>query len=213
MDIEFYTPEQMDEIVEFLDENFGKTEYVAHEIKSDYVHTDVHLSSNDEMRNFVTFGMGARTMDSPASCPDRIELVMHSSTAEDINDHALLQCLVSLSKYPFRNDTWFGAWHTVDVPQSFKETFGYDFVLLIPTDLEFSPSDKVNGVEKVDFLAAIPLYEDERDWVVENHGILYLYLLGYKFGEDIFKVDFKREHYIPSEEDLAFLTEENNLAD
>ena len=91
--------------------------------------------------------------------------------------------------------------------------FGYDFVLLIPTGLVFSPSDKTNGIENVVFLTMIPLYDDERDWLVENNSAVYLFLLNSKFGEDIFKVDFKREHYIPSEEELAFLREENNLAD
>ena len=59
------------------------------------------------------------------------------------------------------------------------------------------------------FLEIIPIYADEREWIVENDSFVYMDLLYNKFGNDMFKVDIKREHYIPSEEDLL-LFEEND---
>lgn len=38
-----YTPKQMDAIQEFIEENFGEIEYIAHEIESTYVHTDTAI--------------------------------------------------------------------------------------------------------------------------------------------------------------------------
>ena len=59
------------------------------------------------------------------------------------------------------------------------------------------------------FLEIIPIYADEREWIVKNNSFIYLALLNIKFGNKMCLVDVKREHYIPSEEDLL-LFEEND---
>ena len=74
-----YTPEQMNEIVEFISQKYAGDGYIAHETNSEYVHTDVNISSDGEMRKFVTFGMGAAKMNSPFEEFTRVELVMSSS--------------------------------------------------------------------------------------------------------------------------------------
>lgn len=213
-----YTPEQMEEIIEFIAKNYEGGGYIAHETESDYVHTDVYIAEDEEngMRDFITFGMGAALMDVPIDAPlwvyERIELAMHTSLNSGVTSREgseALSFLVNLSKYPFRNNTWFGPGHTVDVPKSFADTFGYDFVLLEPTSLVFSPSDiaKDNDVDEVKFLEVIPIYADEREWIVKNNSFIYLALLNIKFGNKMCLVDVKREHYIPSEEDLLLLEE------
>ena len=74
-----YTPEQMNEIVEFIAQNYEGGGYIAHETESDYVHTDVYIAEDEEngMRDFITFGMGATLMDVPIDAPlwvyERIE--------------------------------------------------------------------------------------------------------------------------------------------
>ena len=212
MDFLSYTPEQMNEIVEFISQKYAGDGYIAHETNSEYVHTDVNISADGEMRKFVTFGMGAAKMNSPFEEFTRVELVMSSSLDTDITSRTgrdLLSGLIDLSKYPFRNDTWFGWGHTVDVSKSFADAFGYEFVLLAPTSLVFSPNDTTNDVKNVMFLEIIPIYADEREWIVGNDSFVYMDLLYNKFGDDIFKVDIEREHYIPSEEDLLFLEEDD----
>ena len=99
--------------------------------------------------------------------------------------------------------------HTVDVSKRFADIFGYEFVLLAPTSLVFSPNDTTNDVKNVMFLEIIPIYTDEREWIVGNDSFVYMDLLYNKFGDDIFKVDIEREHYIPSEEDLLLLEEDD----
>ena len=212
MDFLSYTPEQMNEIVEFISQKYEGDGYIAHETNSEYVHTDVNISADGEMRKFVTFGMGAAKMNSPFEEFTRIELVMSSSLDTDVtsrNGCELLSGLIDLSKYPFRNDTWFGWGHTVDVSKRFADIFGYEFVLLAPTSRVFSPNDTTNDVKNVMFLEIIPIYADEREWIVKNNSFIYLALLNIKFGNKMCLVDVKREHYIPSEEDLL-LFEEND---
>ena len=209
-----YTPEQMEEIMEFIAEKYEGDGYIAHETESEYVHTDVYIAEDEEndMRDFITFGMGAAKMDAPIEIFERMELAMHTSldtSLESKKGREALSFLVGLSKYPFRNNTWFGWGHTVDVPKYFEDTFGYQFVLLAPTYLAFSPYDTTNDVETVIFSEIVPIYEDEREWIVENDSFMYLGMLHNKFGDDMFKVDVKREHYIPSEEDILSLEEED----
>ena len=202
-----YTPKQMEEIIGFIEENFGEGEFIAHERESEYVHTDVNISDDGEMKSLVTFGMGAGRMNAPVESFERLELVMNATCDVDIT--VPLGELVRLSKYPFRNDTWLGIGHTLNFTNDFKKTFGYEYVLLAPTSLVFSPSDTTNNVKNVVFLEIIPIYADEREWIVKNNSFIYLALLNIKFGNKMCLVDVKREHYIPSEEDLL-LFEEND---
>ena len=200
-----YTPKQMEEIIGFIEENFGEGEFIAHETESEYVHTDVNISDDGEMKNLVTFGMGAGRMNAPVESFERIELVMNAS--QDVDIIVPLGELVRLSKYPFRNDTWLGMGHTVNFTDDFKKTFGYEYVLLAPSSLVFSPRDTTNGVKNVIFLTVVPIYKDEREWIVENNSFVYLDLLYNKFGDDMFKVDVKREHYIPTDEEVDEINE------
>ena len=200
-----YTPKQMEEIIGFIEENFGGGEFIAHERESEYVHTDVNISDDGEMKNLVTFGMGAGRMNAPVEPFERIELVM--SVSQNIDIIVPLGELVRLSKYPFRNDTWLGMGHTVNFTDDFNKTFGYEYVLLAPSSLVFSPRDTTNGVKNVIFLTVVPIYKDEREWIVENNSFVYLDLLYNKFGDDMFKVDVKREHYIPTDEEVDEINE------
>lgn len=200
-----YTPKQMKEIIGFIEENFGEGEFIAHERESEYVHTDVNISDDGEMKNLVTFGMGAGRMNAPVESFARIELVMNAS--QDVDIIVPLGELVRLSKYPFRNDTWLGMGHTVNFTDDFKKAFGYEYVLLAPSSLVFSPRDTTNGVKNVIFLTVVPIYKDEREWIVENNSFVYLDLLYNKFGDDMFKVDVKREHYIPTDEEVDEINE------
>ena len=90
-----YTPKQMEEIIGFIEENFGGGEFIAHERESEYVHTDVNISDNGEMKNLVTFGMGAGRMNAPVESFERIELVMNASQDVDIMERLIALKLVT----------------------------------------------------------------------------------------------------------------------
>lgn len=48
MNCKEYTPKQMEKIQEFIEDTFGEIEYITHEIKSKYVHTDAAVIKDFE---------------------------------------------------------------------------------------------------------------------------------------------------------------------
>ena len=193
-----YTDKQFEELEKHLEENFGSHyDYIVHEIESEYVHTDTFaLKTNDGDKIFVTCGMGARAMETPYGCR-RCELVMHARYRLPVTSETAMILageLTKISKFPFREETWLGTGHTMDVSKKFKETFGYDYVAF----MKLPHSASLTGIkEDVDFLLAIPIYEEEREWCVENHTLAFLEKLNEKFeGKELY-ADFKRELFIP----------------
>ena len=193
-----YTDKQFEELEKHLEENFGSHyDYIVHEIESEYVHTDTFaLKTNDGDKIFVTCGMGARAMETPYGCR-RCELVMHARNRLPVTSETAMILageLTKISKFPFREETWLGTGHTMDVSKKFKETFGYDYVAF----MKLPHSASLTGIkEDVDFLLAIPIYEEEREWCVENHTLAFLEKLNEKFeGKELY-ADFKRELFIP----------------
>lgn len=193
-----YTDKQFEELEKHLEENFGSHyDYIVHEIESEYVHTDTFaLKTNDGDKIFVTCGMGARTMETPYGCR-RCELVMHARNRLPVTSETAMILageLTKISKFPFREETWLGTGHTMDVSKKFKETFGYDYVAF----MKLPHSASLTGIkEDVDFLLAIPIYEEEREWCVENHTLAFLEKLNEKFEGKELHADFKRELFIP----------------
>lgn len=199
-----YSPEEMERLEQYIGTVFGEgDEYMVHEIVSEYVHTDVMICKEEDVKHFVTVGMSARTTNAPLPAYQRTELVISVSDAFDVKSRegaVLLGELTGFTKYPFRNDTWFGHGHTVDASEKFRETFGYDGWLLLDFHLDALQWDEG---EKVHFLQAIPIYRDERDWIMENNSGLYFKFLYDAFGDGAMLADSGREHLIPDEETAA----------
>ena len=193
-----YTDKQFEELEKHLEENFGSHyDYIVHEIESEYVHTDTFVvKSKAGDKIFVTCGMGARTMETPYGFK-RCELVMHARNRLPVTSETAMILageLTKISKFPFREETWLGTGHTMDVSKKFKETFGYDYVAF----MKLPHSASLTGIkEDVDFLLAIPIYEEEREWCVENHTLAFLEKLNEKFEGKELHADFKRELFIP----------------
>lgn len=209
----YYNEIQNDEILQFIADEWGpRTDgFISHEIDSEYVHTDIQLiGGNGEEKTFVTFGVGARKMNSPIPNFNRIELLMYASSDMNTdfsnksqNAH-IVACaeLTSLSKYPFRNDTWFGPGHTINASKRFEEKFGYQYFIFV----EHPNIANISGVGEVHFLVAIPVYEEERDWMAnhENGSQRFLdkYVSEYEINDavdDMFMIDLERNVIIPSE--------------
>ncbi len=220
----FYTDAQEAEIQEFINDQWGgKSGYISHEIQSEYVHTDISINENEEdgTFTFVTFGMGARKMNCPFPDYSRTELLMFSSpemkngSESNPNLKQLIACgqLTRLSKYPFANDTWIGPGHTINATDKFRETFGYEFFLF----LEYNQSPELSKIGKVRFLMAVPVYEDERDWIVTHRDGSQRFIDAYfdffdDEGNGMCWIDIPREHIVmddaeddtDDEEDMEF---------
>ena len=204
---DFLNEDAMDEVTGFLKKEFGggnNNGMIAHEIRSEYVHTDVLvMEPEDNVRTFATFGMGARRMNAPEPCANRVELIMMAAPKEEGEPHekqlTICRELQSISKYPFRNNTWLGPGHTINASDKFKETFDYDFFLFA----QYHHTLDVKDVGEVTFLIAIPVYEDERNWMASHEygSIRWVdeYLKSHSDDEPIGLVDVPRKHLIPEE--------------
>ncbi|MBQ5742701.1 MAG: suppressor of fused domain protein, partial [Clostridia bacterium] len=166
------------------------------------VHTDVFSATDGEMTVFYTVGMSAREMAAPSNCPKRVELMMTvrgEMKPEDPRSWIIASQLQSVSKLPFKQDTWLGDLHTVDAFDRLEKEFGYSAFLFL------TPSDPCNlDGEEISFLEMIPLYADEYQWIVEKNGgsrefalqLLLKIVEGYEYC-----INEDREHIYPRVED------------
>ena len=140
--------------------------------------------------------MGAREMNSPTDVR-RIELAISASPAVEVcskESFLLAGEVTHISKYPFREDTWLEAGHTINASEDFKKHFGYDYFAFWDLDLAFQPT----GIEDdVHFLALVPLYEEEREWIVNNNSYAFMYHLYDVYGDKMFCTDLPRQVCIP----------------
>lgn len=194
----YYTPEQMEEVQQFVAQSFGNGEemVVGHELESEYVHSDVAVvTAKEGSRCFATFGMGARKMNSPLMDLARAELVMFASPkVEPTGEEALAIAseLQWLSKFPFRNDTWLGPGHTMTASEHFQKVFGFDAFAL-----DVVAADDFQGLGKILFLMAIPIYQEEREKMMEGNTFDVLDQLEERFDMAIYYADSGREKLKP----------------
>lgn len=195
-----YNDTQFKELEEFVREKFGSNyDYMVHEITSEYVHTDTFIiKTSTGEKQFITCGMGAREMNTPNNYK-RCELVMLASNRfVATREEAMILSaeIVRISKFPFREDTWVGTGHTIDASQKFKETFGFDYFAFVKLPISVT----LPGIDDdINFLLAVPIYEDEREWCVNNHTLAFLEKLKEEYGGKVLYADFKREPFIPDD--------------
>ena len=202
-----YTATQMQQVMDFIDKEFGDTErneeaWIAHEFESEYVHTDVVITGNDDYQHFVTCGMGARNMDCAPIEFQRIlgrqeyYFLVSPDCELNLEDKGLL-CdeLNGITKYPFRNNTFLGPGHTINVSKEFKERFGYDFFLFFAPTRELEVEDLGN----VYFIPLIPIYEEEREWMVKNNS--FDWILALPNLDEAMCIDNEREVFLPNEQE------------
>ena len=193
-----YTPEQLTEIQTYIADNFGSNEsdYIAHELESKYVHTDVLIVDNlADLKVFASIGMGAREMNSPIDSFQKIELMGFVSEKLDVKSEESLIIageITRLTKFPFSENTWFGPGHTVNASEEFKKVFGYDYFLFTYSGFSLEVSD----IGNINYLTLIPLYENERNFIVENGDTEFLSILLEKYGANIFALNEQRNNII-----------------
>ena len=207
----FYDDVQERVIRQFIQDQWGAEDngLILHEITSEYVHSDIlAIGRMNEGKVLITVGTGAREMNSPFPAFNRIELVLYASNgfntyADQGNVDRYLTAaaeLQSLSKYPFRNDTWFGPGHTVRASDAFSQAFGYSYFLFV----EHVDAASLSGIGNVHFLVGIPVYEEERDWMANNESgsgrFIKEYVDEFKHNDNVenaFLIDVPRPVIIP----------------
>lgn len=194
-DVSLYTPEQQMELETFLSVNLGVAEedYVVHEIESAYIHTDVMIVNNtDDGKVFASMGMGARTINTPKGEFKNIELMAFASADLDpTSERAMIIAaeMNAISKFPFRENTWFGPGHTINVSEEFRQAFGYEYFLFMYSGF----TAEISGIGDVSYLVLIPLYANERDSIVKIGDVTFLDELLSNCGTDMLTLDKPRE--------------------
>ena len=193
-----YTPEQLSEIQTYIATNLGsnKTDYIAHELESKYVHSDILIIDNQtDLKVFASIGMGAKEMNSPIESFQNIELMGFASEKLDIKSEESLIIageLTRLTKFPFSENTWFGPGHTVNASEEFKNAFGYQYFLFTYSGFSVEVSD----IGNINYLTLIPLYENERNYIVENGDAQFLQKLLAEYGVNIFVLNETRKKQV-----------------
>ena len=193
-DVSLYAPEQQMELETFLSVNLGVAEedYVVHEIESAYIHTDVMIVNNtDDGKVFASMGMGARTINTPKDEFKNIELMAFASADLDpTSERAMIIAteMNAISKFPFRENTWFGPGHTINVSEEFRQAFGYEYFLFVYSGF----TAEISGIGEVSYLVLIPLYANERDSIVKTGDVAFLDKLLSNCGTDMLSLDKPR---------------------
>ena len=174
-----YTDEEIQCVENHIDTYFGHFENVLHEIVSPDLHIDLAIIPPNEQKDYytvVTMGMGAFKMNVPENKNDnRMELVMYFPKDWNLNsanehDYWPIRELKTLARFPLMNDTWLSAGHTITNGNPFSEYTGYNGFII--ANVAAVPPDAYqctlpNG-EDVWFYQAIPLYEEELMYKIDN---------------------------------------------
>lgn len=171
-------PEAVTAIEEHIARYFGAPETVWHELASDLVHIDVHVTppSPDRPRyTLVTSGMSDLPMNvPPAIDTPYAELMMALPpdwplTAEAFRDEAAywpIRLLKTIARLPHAYDTWIGPGHSVpngDPPKPYAPGVPFTGVLVAPVlRCEDAARTIVTSEGKhISLLALIPVHQAE----------------------------------------------------
>jgi hypothetical protein len=158
----------------------GPIALVFHEHKSEMAHIDLHWVASTRDRPFevlVTSGMSERPMTTPegADVPKYAEVLailpagwpLFGPALEDERNYWPLQILKDLARFPHRRKTWLGCGHTLADSEGPSPPFAPNtrlnsLILLHPRMLsERFGTLRAPGGREINFLAAIPLYQEE----------------------------------------------------
>ncbi|MEG0592910.1 MAG: suppressor of fused domain protein [Coprobacillus sp.] len=209
--LELYNEQELNELEEYIADNFGDFKEVFHEIASPDIHVDIAViepNEKDDYYKLMTMGMGAHRMNVPAEFDEYklnyAELMIclpkeWDIQSDDENKYWPIRWLKSLARLPIDCDTWLGYGHTIAVGEN-HETLsdnnkfeGIGLVEAMDKNNE-SAILIMNKKKVVRFYQLVPLYGEEMDYKLKCQDIGKLLE---KFDEkDLsFVVDINRRKY------------------
>lgn len=141
-----YTPAEIDEFKEFVEENFGPVGAVMKEIESPDIVCDILVIYPDEKRNYytlVTCGAGAYEMDVPSDDYDNcVEYSIRIPADYDLSsgsekDYWPVKLLKDVARFPVWQETWLGYGHDIqflDEGKGFASNNKFNSVVLTDPD-------------------------------------------------------------------------------
>ncbi len=182
-----YSVEEMDKVSEYIKQQYGEFDIVAHELVSPDIHCDIAIvppTDDQPYYKLVTMGAGAFKMNVPEDLKsdvyERAEYVVFLPADWNIKsdkeeDYWPIRMLKTVARLPVSMDDWLFYRHTVNLTDDespVAENTGFNSCVLFisfgkgnkPVEpLKLGSSDK-----EVAFFQLVPLYPEELEFKLEH---------------------------------------------
>lgn len=180
-----YSEQEMQELSDFVENVFGKYDFVFHEIASPDIHVDIIIIPPTEERNYYTLctmGMGAHRMDVPdkfryeSLIGEYTELLIYLPADWNLTDEGLkdernywpVRLLKDFARMPIETESWIAWGHSFsqEEEEPFAEGVPYSSaVLLSPQpDIDSIVTCPLSVGKSVDFFQVFPLTKEELEY-------------------------------------------------
>ena len=182
-----YSEKEMDKVSEYIKQQYGEFDIVAHELVSPDIHCDIAIVPPTEDQPYyklVTMGAGAFKMNIPEDLKsdvyERAEYVVFlpadwNLKSDKEEDYWPIRMLKSVARLPVRLNDWLYYRHTVNLTDDgspVAENTGFNScVLLVSFGKDNQPVEPLKlGLfgKKVAFYQLFPLYQEELDFKLEH---------------------------------------------
>ena len=182
-----YSEEEMDKVSDYIKQQYGEFDIVAHELVSPDIHCDIAIvppTDDQPYYKLVTMGAGAFKMNVPEDLKsdvyERAEYVVFLPADWNIKsdkeeDYWPIRMLKTVARLPVSMDDWLFYRHTVNLTDDespVAENTGFNSCVLFISfgkgnkpvgPLKLDPSDK-----EVAFFQLVPLYPEELQFKLEH---------------------------------------------
>ena len=180
-----YTVKEMEKISEYIEQQYGEIELVAHEMESSDIHCDIAIVSPSEEQPYyklVTMGAGAYKMNIPKGLKsdvcDRAEYVIFlpcdwKLKSDKEEDYWPLRMLKKVARLPIGTDDWLCYSHTVELtddgsPVAANTKFNSCVLLVSKAKNQYVKPFNLGRGKKVAFYQLYPLYKEELEYKLEH---------------------------------------------
>ena len=182
-----YTEKEMEKVSAYIEQQYGESELVGHEMVSPDIHCDIVIvPPTDELPFYklVTMGAGAYKMNLPnelkSEVCDRAEYVIFLPEDWDIQsdkeeDYWPIRMLKTIARLPIRSDDWLCYSHTVNLTDEgspVAENTKFNSCVLLESkgkdNLYVKPLKLGLFGKKVAFYQLYPLYQEELEYKIEH---------------------------------------------
>ena len=206
-----YSEKEWDKVSDYIEQQYGKSDLVGHEMVSPDIHCDIVIVPPTEEQPYyklVTMGAGAYKMNVPKEwrsyvC-DRAEYVVFlpkdwnlDSNKEE--DYWPIRMLKTIARLPIRTEDWLCDRHDVQLTEDgspVAENTGFNSCVLMPSigknGQEVKPLKLGMFGKKVAFYQLYPLYPEELEFKLEHS---FDELMDRLAAEDNMVVNIHRKNY------------------
>ena len=182
-----YSEEEMDKVSDYIKQQYGEFDIVAHELVSPDIHCDIAIvppTDDQPYYKLVTMGAGAFKMNVPEDLKsdvyERAEYVVFLPADWNIKsdkeeDYWPIRMLKSVARLPVSTDDWLFYRHTVNLTDDespVAENTGFNScVLFISFGKDNKPVEPLKldlSDKEVAFFQLVPLYPEELQFKLEH---------------------------------------------